>query len=248
MARSALDCALVLQAIAGFDLAEPGSVDQPVDDYTKDIEAGMRGLRIGVPTNFFFETEAVDPGVAAVVREAIQVLAGLGAFLREVEVPDIVRGARANGTILIADAAAYHEDNIREHPDEIQDTVLARLQNGANVSGPAYARARRTQAEFKMALRGLFEDIDMLVAPTTPVVAQPFPEGDNVATTGALTRHTGPFNVAGLPSISVPCGFSAEGLPIGLMLTGRPWEEALALRAAHAYQSVTEWHRRRPPL
>ncbi len=248
MARSARDCALILQAIAGFDPLDAGSVDQPVDDYVKDIDAGIRGLRIGVPTNFFFDEDAVDAQVAAAVREAIKALAGLGAELRPVEVPNIVAGARANGTILIADAAAYHEETIRDHPDDIQDTVLARLQGGANVGGPAYARARRTQSEFKAALRGLFATIDILVAPTTPVAAQPFPEGDNVATTGALTRHTGPFNVAGLPSISAPCGFSSEGLPIGLMLTGRPWEEALVLRAAHTYQGATDWHARRPPV
>jgi aspartyl-tRNA(Asn)/glutamyl-tRNA(Gln) amidotransferase subunit A len=248
MARTALDCALILQAIAGFDAQDPGSVDRPVDDYVSGIEAGVRGLRIGVPANFFFDVDAVDGEVAGAVREALDVLRGLGAVVREVEVPDVIRGARANGTILIADAAAYHDENLREHADAIQDTVLARLQNGANVSGPAYARARRTQAEFKASLRRLFEEIDLLASPTTPVTAQRFPEGDNVATTGALTRHTGPFNVAGTPSMSVPCGFSSEGLPIGLMLTGRWWEEALVLRAAHAYQQTTDWHRRRPPL
>jgi aspartyl-tRNA(Asn)/glutamyl-tRNA(Gln) amidotransferase subunit A len=248
LARTALDCALVLQAIAGFDPGDPACIDRPVDDYVTGIGGGVRGVRIGIPTNFFFDSDAVNGEVAAAVNEATKALAAVGAELKPVEVPDILRGARANGTILVADAAAYHEETLRDHPDDVQDTVLARLQGGANVSGPAYARARRTQAEFKAALRGLFHDIDLLVAPTTPVVAQPFPDGDNTATTGALTRHTGPFNIAGLPSISVPCGLSAEGLPIGMMLTGRPWEEALVLRAAHAYQQATDWHTRRPPV
>ncbi|HEY7268647.1 MAG TPA: amidase [Dehalococcoidia bacterium] len=248
MAHSALDCALILQAIAGHDPADPGNPDEPVPDYTADIGTGIRGLRIGMPTNFFFDSDAVDAEVSAIVNEAAKALGSLGADLKPVEVPLIVPGARANGTILLADAAAYHEETIRDHPDDIQETVLARLQNGANVTGLAYARARRTRAEFKMALRGLFRDIDLLLAPTTPVVAQAFPEGDNVATTGALTRHTGPFNVAGLPSISVPCGFTQDGLPVGLMLTGREWEEALVLRAAHAYQSATDWHTRRPAV
>ena len=256
LARCALDCALILQAIAGFDPGDPCCTDRPVDDYLTGIDAGVKGIRIGIPNNFFFDDDAVSAEVAAAVREATKALAGIGAELKAVEVPDIVRGARANGTILLADAAAYHEETIRDHPDDVQDTVLARLQGGANVSGPAYAHARRTQAEFKAALRGLFQDIDLLVAPTTPVVAQRFPDGDNTAATGALTRHTGPFNVAGLPSISLPCGFSRDGpstglrtgLPIGMMLTGRPWEEALVLRAAHAYQEATDWHTRRPPV
>jgi aspartyl-tRNA(Asn)/glutamyl-tRNA(Gln) amidotransferase subunit A len=249
MARSANDCALILQAIAGFDPEDPASIDHPVDDYASRIGDGVRGLRVGVPTNFFFDEEAVDAEVAAAARAAVEVLRGLGAVVREVEVPDVVRGARANGTILIADAAAYHDENLREHADAIQQTVLARLQNGASITGPAYARARRTQAEFQAALRRLFREIDLLAAPTTPVTAQPFPEdGDVAAASSALTRHTGPFNIAGLPSISVPCGFSSEGLPMGMMLTGRWWEEALVLRAAHAYQGATDWHARRPPV
>jgi aspartyl-tRNA(Asn)/glutamyl-tRNA(Gln) amidotransferase subunit A len=248
MARTAFDCALILQAIAGFDPEDPGSVDRPVDDYTAGLNGGVQGLRIGVPRDYFFDTEAVDAGVAAAVREAIDVLRGLGAVVSEVDVPDIARAARANGIVLIADAAAYHDENLREHADAIQDSVLARLQNGANVSGPTYARARRTQAEFQASLRRLFEEVDLLATPTTPVTAQRFPEGEVPAATSALTRHTGLFNTAGTPSISVPCGFSGEGLPIGLMLTGRWWEEGVVLRAAHAYQQATDWHTRRPPV
>lgn len=248
LARTALDCALVLQAIAAFDAGDPHCADQPVDDYVRGIEAGIKGVRAGVPANFFFESEAVDAEVAQAVQGATKVLAGLGAELRTVEVPDIQRGARAIGPILIADAAAYHEETIRDHADDIQDSVLARLQNGANISGPAYARARRTQAEFKAALRVLFEEIDLLIAPTTPIFAPAFPAGDSVAATWELTRNTGPFNIAGLPAISVPCGFSSGGLPIGMMVVGRPWEESLVLRAAHAYQQSTEWHKRRPPV
>jgi aspartyl-tRNA(Asn)/glutamyl-tRNA(Gln) amidotransferase subunit A len=248
MARTAFDCALILQAIAGHDPVDPGSADRPVDDYLKDIEDGVNGLRIGMPSNFFFDEDAVNAEVAGAVHEAAKVLAGAGAELVPVEVPMIVAGARSNGPILLADAAAYHEETIRDHAEDIQETVLARLQNGASVTGVAYARAHRVQAEFKAALASLFGEIDVLLTPATPITALPFPEGDNIATTGALTRHTGPFNLAGLPSMSVPCGFSSEGLPIGLMLTGRPWEEALVLRAAHAYQRATDWHKRHPPV
>jgi len=248
MARTALDCALILQAIAGYDPADPYSADVPVSDFTDGIDEGVRGLRLGLPSTYFFDADAVDAEVAAAVRGAVAVLEGLGATAREVDLPEVTRAARANGTVLVADAAAYHEDTLRDHPDEVQDTVLARLQGGANVSGVAYARARRTQAEFKAALRQLFREVDLLVAPTTPVAAPRFPDGDNVATTGALTRNTGPFNLAGLPAISVPCGFTSESLPVGLMLVAPEWQEALALRAAHAFQQATDWNKRRPPL
>jgi aspartyl-tRNA(Asn)/glutamyl-tRNA(Gln) amidotransferase subunit A len=248
LARTALDCALILQAIAGYDALDPGSVDRPVDDYVAGIDGSVRGLRIGMAESYFFDAEFVAGEVGESVRSAIGELASQGAQVRSVEMSDIIRSARANGTILIADAAAYHDETIREHPDDIQDTVLARLQNGANVSGPVYARARRTQAEFKAELRRLFRDVDLLAMPATPVTAPVLPEGDSVPASSTLTRNTGPFNLAGLPAISVPCGFSSEGLPIGLMLVGREWEEALVLRAAHAYQRATDWHTRRPAL
>ena len=246
MARTAFDCALILQAIAGFDPLDPVSVEAPVPEYTAYLTRRLDGLRVGVPTNFFFDADAVNAEVAAAVESAAEELTRLGATLRPVVVPGVEEAARANGTMLVADAAAYHETIIRDHPEEIAGTVLSRLRGGASVSGAAYARARRTQSEFKAALRSPYREVDLLVTPTTPVAAPAFPVGDSTATTYALTRNTGAFNLAGLPAISVPCGFTAEGLPIGTMLVGRPWEEGMVLRAAHAYQQATDWHKRRP--
>ena len=246
MARTAFDCALILQAIAGFDPLDPASAEAPVPEYTAYLTRRLDGLRVGVPTNFFFDADAVNAEVAAAVEAAAEELARLGATVRPLVVPGVEEAARANGTMLVADAAAYHETIIRDHPEEIAGTVLSRLRGGASVSGAAYARARRTQSEFKAGLRALYREVDLLVTPTTPVAAPAFPVGDSTATTYALTRNTGAFNLAGLPAISVPCGFTTEGLPIGMMLIGRPWEEAIVLRAAHAYQQATDWHKRRP--
>ncbi len=248
MARSALDCAQILQAIAGFDALDPGSVDAPVPDYTTRLSSNLNGVRVGVPRNFFFDDQAVAPEVARAVMAAVTELRLLGAQVRAVDVPDVEHAARANGVILVADAAAYHETDLKEHSDEIGSGVLARLQAGASVPGTAYALARRTQSEFKAALAGLFSDIDLLVVPSTPTAAPPLPNGDTTTTTFALTRHTGPFNLAGVPALSAPCGFTEEGLPVGMMIVGRPWEEGLVLRAAFAYQQATDWHERRPPI
>lgn len=246
IARTALDCALILQEAACFDPLDPSSADEPVPDYRAALTPRLGDVTIGVPANFFFDETAVQAEVAAAVQEGIRALERRGAAVREVEVPLIAEAARANGTILLADAAAYHEANIRDHADAIDGTVLARLRNGAEISALAYARARRTQAEFKAALRSLFGEVDLLVMPTTPDVAPRFPNGDSPMASVALTRNTGPFNIAGLPALSVPCGFSSEGLPIGMMIVGRWWEEALVLRAGYAYQHETDWHTRVP--
>lgn len=248
IARTALDCAIILQEIACHDPHDPTSADEPVPDFRAALTPRLSGVRVGVPKNFFFDETAIAAETAAAVREAIKALERRGASVEEVEVPMIAEGARANGTILLGDASAYHEANIKEHAERIDGTVLARLQNGATISALNYARARRTQKEFQAALRALFRDIDILIAPTTPDVAQPFPNGDSPMASVALTRNTGPFNVAGMPAISVPCGFSSDGLPIGMMIVGRWWDDALVLRAAHSYQLETDWHTRRPPV
>jgi aspartyl-tRNA(Asn)/glutamyl-tRNA(Gln) amidotransferase subunit A len=247
MARTALDCALILQAIAGHDPEDPFSAAAPVPDYAAQLLPRLGGIRIGLARGYLLD-DGIDAEVAAAVREAAAVFASLGATVRDVEVPGFVEASRANGAILVADAAAYHQEDMKERADLIGPTVRARLEAGASLPATTYALARRTQAEFKLALRSLFREIDLLLAPATPGPAPAFPVGDTVPATAALTRNTGAFNLAGVPALAAPCGFTKGGLPIGMMLVGRPWEEALVLRAAHAYQTATDWHERRPPL
>ena len=254
MARSAADCALILQAIAGFDPLDPASVDAPVPDYTPargerldgpSTSSGQR-LRVGLVTNYFFDTDAVEPDVAAAVRDAADALGTLGASVRDVVIAGVEDAQAWALTMLVADATAYHEPHLREGAADIGEAVLTRLRSGAQVSGADYARARRCQAELRATLRELFREVDLLVCPTSPIVAPKIEEVD--AATRSLARHTAPFNLAGVPAISVPCGFSKAGLPIGLMIVGRWWEEGTLLGAAHAYQRATDWHARRPPI
>jgi aspartyl-tRNA(Asn)/glutamyl-tRNA(Gln) amidotransferase subunit A len=248
LARTALDCALILQEIACHDPLDPDCADQSVPDYRAAFANRLAGLRVGVPTNFYFDEAAIHSDVASAVRQAIDVLGGLGAEVQPLEVPEAARAGRMNGTMLVADAAAYHEESMREHADRFDPTVLMRLRAGENITGPIYARARRFQSEFKAILAGIFREVDFLVLPTTPVVAPRFPAGDSALDTASLTRHTGPFNLAGVPALSVPCGFNSEDLPIGMMIVGRWWDEAGVLRVGHAYQQATDWHKRRPPV
>jgi aspartyl-tRNA(Asn)/glutamyl-tRNA(Gln) amidotransferase subunit A len=150
-----------------------------------------------------------------------------------------------NGAFL-ADAGAYHEENVRNRPDEYAPIILTRFRDSLDLRAADYSRARYKQLEFKRATKQLFEDIDLILTPTSPIVAPRFPQDSPLPMQNLLVRNTGSFNTSGVPVISVPCGFSNEGMPIGMSLAGRDWDEALVLRAAHTYQQATDWHTRRP--
>lgn len=252
MARSAEDCALILNAIAGFDERDPTTVDMPVPDYAAALEPPMAtstplsGVRIGVPRNFFFDEGVVQPDVLAAVRATIPVFESLGAEVREIEFPD--PDYHLDNQAFGAETAAYHEERLRERPQELSELPRGRVATAAKLTGMEYARARWRQVEFKHALNLLMRDVDLVLTPTSPVVALDISEVEPAGPGRILARHTAPFNTLGVPAISLPCGFSDGGLPVGVQLSGRWWEEGLVLRAGHAYQQATDWHRRRPPL
>lgn len=246
MTRTVRDIALLLQVIAGYDPADPASADVFVDDYLLRLEEGLVGLKVGVPHDYFFDD--LDAEVAAAVRAAIDELARLGAAVRVVRLPEARTAWDASSTILLCDAAAYHRDHLRQRPDEIGPDVRTRLETGAALSGCDYALARRTQAEWQRRLERLFEEIDILITPTTPIPAPRLDEAEALVAAFGLTRFTRPFNLANVPALSLPCGFTQSDLPIGLQLVGRPWSEAILLRAAYAYEQATPWHTMHPPL
>ena len=252
MARDAADCALILNAIAGFDERDPTTADVPVPDYVAFLEpAGVASkplehVRIGVPSNFFFDQEFVQAEVLQSVRATLPVFESLGAEVTEVEFPD--PDYHMDNQIFGAETAAYHEERLRERPEELSDLPRQRVTAALEIRGTDYARARWRQAEFKQKLSVLMRDVDLVLTPTSPVLALDISEVEPAGPGRILARHTAPFNTLGVPAISLPCGFSQSGLPIGLQLSGRWWEEGLVLRAAHAYQQATDWHRRRPPL
>ncbi len=246
MTRTVRDIALLLQVIAGYDPADPASADVFVDDYLLRLEEGLVGLKVGVPHDYFFDD--LDAEVAAAVRAAIDELARLGAAVRVVRLPEARTAWDASSTILLCDAAAYHRDHLRQRPDEIGPDVRTRLETGTALSGCDYALARRTQAEWQRRLERLFEEIDILITPTTPIPAPRLDEAEALVAAFGLTRFTRPFNLANVPALSLPCGFTQSDLPIGLQLVGRPWSEAILLRAAYAYEQATPWHTMHPPL
>jgi aspartyl-tRNA(Asn)/glutamyl-tRNA(Gln) amidotransferase subunit A len=245
LARSVEDSALVLQAVAGFDPLDPTSVNQPVPDYTASLTNGVQGLRIGIPRAYFFDGPTVDPEVTAIVLAAAAAIGDLGASVVDIEFPDPPH--HLDDGAFEAEAAASCAAELRRGGVGFGPDVQARLMRAQAVTGTEYAQARHRQIELKRALDQVFEHIDLVLTPTCPVTAPRIDEVEAMTSASPiLSRHTRVFNTAGLPTISIPCGLSSAGLPVGLSLTGRAWQETVVLAAAHAYQSATDWHRHQP--
>ena len=252
MCRSAADCALMLGAMAGYDSRDPTTSVLPVPDYTAALTAQVKGLRVGLLRPFFMESSAAAQQRA--VEEAVQTLLGLGASVQEMSLETVKLAAAASTAVLAAEAYAYHEPWIKQRPAEYGADVQERLRMGAFVSGADYVNGQRVRVLIRNDVDAALASLDVLVAPTTPISATAVGvdaidvNGERHPVRPALIRFTRPFNVSGHPAASVPCGFTAEGLPIGLQIVGRPFDEATVLRVADAYQRATDWHTRRPPV
>ncbi|MDE3074758.1 MAG: hypothetical protein KGJ86_04965 [Chloroflexota bacterium] len=248
LARSVRDCALLLQAMAGYDPRDAASVDRPVPDFSADLDKGVSGLRIGVPRNYF--TEQVQEDVLTAYHAAVEKLKQLGAQLVEVEFEALAAMTRR----LNVEAAAYHEQWLRERPQDYGADIRPALENGLAAGGVEHIKGERRRAAVLVEMRQVFEKVDLLATPTVPVTASPIGQND-VDINGELhpvinhwIRFTSPFNQTGFPASSQPCGFDRKGLPLGLQLAGRPWEEATVLRAGATYERATDWHLRRASL
>ena len=246
MARTVQDVALLLQVIAGYDPLDSASVDVPVDDYLKDLENGVNGWRIALACGEYL-TET-DAEVGEAVQAAARLFESLGAHVEEVDLSWAREAALANGLLVQADAAAYHRERLKAHPEDFGADVRQRLQNGAACTSTEYALARRTQSEMRRKFEHLFSNYDILLTPTTPIPA-PLIEGtDAIEQARRLTRFTAPFNLTGLPALSLPCGFTSAGLPVGLQIVSGLWKEAKVLQAGHAYEQATAWQEAVPGL
>jgi aspartyl-tRNA(Asn)/glutamyl-tRNA(Gln) amidotransferase subunit A len=249
LAASVGDAAAVLQVIAGYDPLDAGSVDVAVSDYVSGLQhAGMhhaaKTLRVGVPRAYFYDD--LDREVQAAMEGALAVIRTLAAEVRDVQIE-----VTTDRTVQVAESFAYHAENIARTPELYQPETLRRIRSGEKISAAEYIWRRRELDEERRRARDFFADVDLLITPTMPIPAPAIadlkkdPEALRPAEL-ALLRNTRPFNVWGLPAISMPCGFSDGGLPIGLQIAGAHWREDLVLKLAHAYESVTEWKERRP--
>ncbi len=239
LAATVRDAAIVLQAIAGYDAAEVTSANVPVEDYVSSLREGTKSFRVGVPRDYFFDD--LDAEVAGAMERA----------LREVErlvgsVVDVKMDVPADRTLQAAESYAYHAESVAKRPELYQAETLRRIRSGEKVSAAEYIQRRRELEESRRSIGRIFAEVDVLITPTMPMPAPAIAElkANPEALRPAelrLLRNTRPFNVWGLPAISVPCGFTKNGLPIGLQIAGPHWQEDLVLRMAWAYESATEW-------
>ena len=244
LARRAEDIAHVLQVLAGYDSHDLTSLDQPVGDYLTGLNDGVKDWRIGL-LGGHFQTEP-QPAVVTLIRQAARVFEELGARVEEIELVDAEETIERASEMLLADAAAFHQARLAERAEGFGPDVRTRLQIGAQVSGSQYALARQEQRRWQRQLKQTFERYDLLLAPTCGIPAPLIEESEGVQTTRLLTRFTYPFSLAQVPVLSVPCGFTQGPLPVGMQLIAPAWAEAAILRAAQAYQQVTDWHLQRP--
>ena len=241
------DAAILLQVISIYDPIDTASIKMLTGDYLGHLVDDMEGRKIAIGVGEF--VESADPEVLNAVQDAVKVFAeGLGCKLQEVNVDWMRDAALANSTMTRSDGAAVHRERLQEHPEMFGEDVRRRLMDGAKTTSTEYALARRTQAEVKKRCELFFESTDFLIIPTTPIAAPTIEGHDAVEQAGRLTRFTAPFNLTGLPAISVPCGFTSAGLPIGLQIIARAWADAKVLNAAYAYEQATEWHKKRPTI
>ena len=233
MTRSVRDAGLMLNAMAGYDPRDPSSVDVPDEDFVGELEAGIHTWRIGLAEEGYMDFAA--PEVESAVREAVRVFQSLGAKVESLNFSWLSEGARANGLMTPADGAAYHHERMTKSPEVYGEDVLRRLRMGQAFTSTEYSLARRKQAEMKRRMQQFFENYDLLILPSTSVTA-PFIEGpDAVEQAKLLTRFTAPFNLTGLPALSIPCGQAENGLPIGLQIVGPAWQEKKVLKAGYTF-------------
>jgi allophanate hydrolase len=242
IARTVADVTVIFAAIAGYDRADKASVDAPVEDYVAALGKNLQPPRVGVPKEFFFED--LDAEVASATNHALSGLAAMGAEIRHIELP-----VPTDRTLQIAEAYAVHAEFVARVPELYQPETLRRIRTGQNVSPETVLECRRDLERARRDIVSIFADVDVLVTPTTPIVAPTIAElkqnPDLLRPQELLLlRNTRPINVWGLPAISVPCGFTEGGLPIGLQIIGPHWGEAVVLQVAHAYEQATTWHKR----
>ena len=240
------DAALMLQAIAGYDPKDPTSSHTPVPDYSAYLKEDVKGLIIGAPRHYYFGKETgADKETVARVEKALSDLEGLGARIEEVKIPSLDYASITNSVIMLAEAFAYHKRNLQIQPQNFGEQVRQRLYLGGLFNANDLMQALRARSRIKREFAQALQRVDVVAMPTS---LSPAPRSDEYDPEAAMMVRNlnGPFNETGMPAISVPCGFNAAGLPIGLQIAGKPFDEATVLRVAYTYQQHAKWYEKRP--
>ena len=247
MARTARDCALLLQVLAGFDPLDPCTVREPVPDMLAGLDGSAAGVRIGVNRAYFFDEPELNAEVRQAVLDAIDRLAAAGASVIDVPFPHGAVACEAQRVIMFSEAYAYHERDLQERSDKYGKYTRQQIQQGAFFTAADYVQAQRVRSLIKEDAQRALADVDVLITPTMLTFAPTFAGYDPDALR-RLPTFTGIWNLTGLPALSVCCGFSEIGMPMGMQIVGRPFDEATVLRVGDAYQQLTDWHTRTPEL
>ncbi|HET9466696.1 MAG TPA: amidase, partial [Gemmatimonadales bacterium] len=247
MARTVEDTAMLLQAIAGHDPTDPASARVEIPDYRTSLIEGIAGRRVGVPLAFVEAAADLHPATLDAYRQALDSLKRLGASIQNVELSDPEQAAAVWMVIGCAEAFAYHERDARERPERFGRRFFTSMLQGALYSASDYIQALRGQTLICQEMAEVMRSVDLIVLPTSPHPAVDFAT-EKAMPFSKRTSFTRLFSLTGQPAISLPCGFSADSLPIGLQIVGRPFEDHAVLAAAHAYEQANDWFRRRPPI
>ena len=253
MARTVEDCALMFGVLAGHDAADPASARVPAHDYLARLSDGVKGLRIGVVPGYFFHH--LQPAVHAAVMAALKLLEAAGAEVVEVDIKNIHGNISAQLTIESAEPSAYHQRWLRERPDDYGADVRTLLEVGEMLLATHYLQAQRYRTLLRNEFLEAFDKVDIFLCPTLPFAATPVGAMTVVIENGieedmlsAIMQYTGVPSLTGLPALAVPCGFDSDGLPVGMQLIGKPFDEATLFRVGAAYQALTDFHHKAPPI
>ena len=243
----------MLQAVAGYDEHDPTTTSDPVPDYLAALGGELRGLRVAVPSNHLYPD--VDPQLKPALDASLGALAALGCEIVDLEIPDPELTYDLTNVINKSEAAALHDEWIRTRPEDYAISVRSRMEAGFFIPATRYIQAQRLRPRFLAEFDdAVFSHADVLFTPVTSIPVPRIEEAnitrsaDAPRIINAITRCTRWVSYLGLPALSVPCGFTEQGLPVGFQIIGRPFDEATLLRLADAYQSATDWHTRTPPL
>lgn len=250
MGKTALDCGLLLQPMAGYDPLDRTTVMRRYPDFAGQANRGVRGLRIGIPHRYFYdEAEEV---VETAVLKALETLRELGAELVDIDIEYIEHAATASGILHLAEAAAYHDDVFSDRPDLYTPETRRNLEIGSYILAKDYLHAQRFRRLLGQSFRKVFRDVDVVITPTISLLATPIEQqkimirGQEKSVHLSMLHNTEPLDLTGLPALSVPCGFSPDHRPIGMQIVGRPFDESRLVRVGHAFQTATDWHKQRP--
>ncbi|MCY4589073.1 MAG: amidase [Alphaproteobacteria bacterium] len=246
MARSVADTARMFAVMAGHDPGDAWSEARSLENFLPSLADGIDGIRIGVPRNFYFDD--LHPDVARAIHAALGELEGLGARLVEVSVPGAAETQKWATVMIFADACAFHAKRLETSPEMFSREVYNRMTTGLSMTAVDYANAMRGREGWLRTLRTLFEEVDVLASPAMPGLVPPIEDDRSLLdATRDATRNTYAGALGRIPGLSVPCGFTGDGLPVGLQLEAAWWQEPLLFRVGHAYQGRTGWHRMHPP-